>query len=80
MSYNECVLMYKVVNNLTPSYLKSHRLVSEVHSRTTRASVSDDYAIPKHRTEHVKNVFFTKGQRYRTNGQFKLVMWVSAQF
>ena len=55
-------LMFKVLNNLTPTYLTdSFRAINSVHSINTRQSSAGDLYVPKCNLNYGKKAFSYKG-------------------
>ena len=50
-NYNKAVLIYKTLNNLTPTYISDLlTLMSQSHKRTLRSSTDGSLAVPRSRT------------------------------
>ena len=62
ITYATGCMMYKVRNEMTPSYLSDNfKLVNEVHSVNTRGSVNGQYYISKCNTNYGQSTFYFKG-------------------
>ena len=62
VSYVTGCMMYKTINNSTPSYVKDlFNYVNNIHSLCTRKSKSGDLYPPKCNTNYAKNTFQYKG-------------------
>lgn len=61
VKYNECILMFKVINKLCPNYLDCNNLVSNIHEKKTRSATSGKYLLPRFKTEKFKSSFKYSG-------------------
>ena len=62
ITYSTGCMMYKVHNEMTPSYLyENFKLVNEVHNVNTRGSVNGQYYISKCNTNYGQSTFYYKG-------------------
>ena len=60
--YQKAIVMYKIVNNICPDYLKIHiAYTSEFNSRDTRSSTSVQFYIPKPNCELLRRSFMYSG-------------------
>ena len=62
--YQKAILMYKIMHNLTPAYLKNMFTFSkEVHDRTLRSTADNLLYIPKPNIEHYRNSLAYSGSK-----------------
>ena len=55
--------MYKILNSLAPHNLNNFTYISDVHSRTTRASSQKVFYLPHHKTNMFRKSFNYQGPK-----------------
>lgn len=64
VNYQKALMMYKILNNLTPSYLKGLcTLTSEIHLRSLRSTTENLLYVPKPNIELFRNSFAYSGSK-----------------
>ena len=64
VTFQIAVMMYKIFNNLTPSYLPNHfKFTSEMHQRSLRSTTENLLYIPKPNTELYHNSLAYSGSK-----------------
>ena len=64
VDYQKAIIMYKILNNHTPSYLKEYfTFTSEVHHRSLRSTTENLLYIPKPNLEIFRNSLSYSGSR-----------------
>lgn len=61
--FRKLILIFKVLHNLTPSYMNVFRYISTVSTRNTRGSSDNLLYVPSCRTEYYKRSFTFSGTR-----------------
>ena len=62
VKYQKAVLMFKIMNNLTPSYLNNlYSYTSDIHQRSLRSTTDNLLYVPKPKTEIFRNSFSYSG-------------------
>ena len=64
VDYQKAIIMYKILNNLTPSYLKEYfTFTSDVHHRSLRSTTENLLYIPKPNLELFRSSLSYSGSR-----------------
>ena len=64
VTFQKAVMMYKIFNNLTPSYLPNYfKFTSEIHKRSLRSTTENLLHIPKPNTELYRNSLAYSGSK-----------------
>lgn len=62
VKYQKAVMMFKIINNLTPSYLNNlYSYTSDIHQRSLRSTSDNLLYVPKPNTEIFRNSFSYSG-------------------
>ena len=64
VTYQKAVLMYKIFNNLTPSYLQEYfTFTSDIHQRSLRSTTENLLYVPKPNIELFRNSLSYSGSK-----------------
>ncbi len=67
MSYKRCSMMFKVKNNLLPSYMQTFTPVSMVHVHNTRSAARGDFYVSSANLKYYTRSFQYDGTRLWNN-------------
>ena len=92
VNFQKAVMMYKIFNNLTPSYLPEYfKMTSDIHQRSLRSTAENLLYIPKPNTELFRKSLSYSGSKIwnaipdhikRSTPQplYNTIVWVQANF